>query len=170
VNQSELVVSSEMLDRLVDGLVTSTTTAMGEFAGTDVVTAGTTQTPSLAPAGAVRASIDLSGELLQRLTMTFSPAMASTLASRALRETMIEPDSELVGDCLGEIANVVAGQAKTLFVDTPLHFSLSPPKIERGWSSVVDVASRPHVSIAFACDLGEFWVTVFIKSKTIKQS
>lgn len=66
------------------------------------------------------------GELMLEL----AEPSAEKLAARYLPpETPLAAD--LVDDTVGEFANVVAGQAKTMLKGTPFHFSLSTPAVTR---------------------------------------
>ncbi len=66
------------------------------------------------------------GELLLEL----AEPSAEKLAARYLPpDTLLAAD--LVDDTVGEFANVVAGQAKTMLKGTPFHFSLSTPSVTR---------------------------------------
>lgn len=57
--------------------------------------------------------------------LDFPHATASALARRVVRGT--ELDDGLIRDCAAELLNVTAGQAKTLLVGTPLHFTFTTP-------------------------------------------
>ena len=64
----------------------------------------------------------------------------------------------MVRDCMGEVANVVAGQAKALLVGTPSHFTLSTPS-----RPAAGAAGRDGTGgwvIRFDSDAGEFTVHV----------
>src|SRR4051812_12669340 len=62
-----------------------------------------------------------------RLVLSFPGRTAATLARRILAEAAVDADAMMVQDCMGEVANVVAGQAKALLVGSPSHFTLSTP-------------------------------------------
>ena len=75
-----------------------------------------------------------------------------------------ELDENLIRDCMGEIANVVTGQAKAMLAETPYGFAFSLPPI------VVDSKEfRPPspcldcLIVAFLCDQGEFAMQLFLK-------
>jgi CheY-specific phosphatase CheX len=64
------------------------------------------------------------------LSIAASADVAFRLAQRYLpTESKITDD--LVDDCLGELANVIAGQGKTALKGTPYHFMLSTPVVAR---------------------------------------
>src|SRR5262245_51784995 len=112
-------ISPEVFQQIVDAFVTATTTAVGEWVDTDVlVRSATLSSPAPTP-GTILARIDLDGERLRQLTMSFPPSTAVALARLALRDAAVDPDLDLVRDCTGEIANIVAGQAKALLAGTP---------------------------------------------------
>jgi CheY-specific phosphatase CheX len=67
-----------------------------------------------------------------RLTLSIPEATAKELARRILTETTDQVSDDLIRDCAGEVANVVAGQAKALLVGRPCHFTLSTPMVRAG--------------------------------------
>ena len=56
-------------------------------------------------------------------------------SARKLAARYLPPDTQLaadlIDDTVGEFANVIAGQAKTVLKGTPFHFSLSTPTVTR---------------------------------------
>lgn len=93
-----------------------------------------------------------------RLVLCFSVATATALARRVLADVADEPADDMVRDCLGEIANVVAGQAKALLVGSPAHFTLSTPTVwERGAVKLAGACAE----ILFASDAGAFAVRLY---------
>ncbi|VTR95770.1 : CheX [Gemmata massiliana] len=78
---------------------------------------------------------------------------ATALAKLVLAGVVPEPDTGMVRDCLGEIVNVVAGQAKTLLFGTPIHFVLGTPTVVTGAPML---APPERVLVTFASEFGEF--------------
>lgn len=78
--------------------------------------------------------------------------VARELALRVLGDACPDPDAGVVRDCLGEVVNVIAGQAKTLLHGTPFHFTLGTPTVTDGAPELAAGSLR----LAFAGDLGEF--------------
>jgi CheY-specific phosphatase CheX len=87
-----------------------------------------------------------------QVVLSFPPGTAAALARRVLAGVVGEPDGAMVRDCMGEVANVAAGQAKVLLVGTPSHFTLSPPTAAAGGPA--DAAG--WWVIGFDSDVGEF--------------
>src|SRR5262245_12309497 len=88
-----------------------------------------------------------------RLTLGFPERTAADLARRILANTDIPVSPAMVRDCMGEVANVVAGQAKSQLVGGESHFTLSTPIVETGQKA------QPTGSgwiIQFDSNVGEF--------------
>lgn len=67
------------------------------------------------------------------VALHFSATGANELARRVLAAAGLgDGDDATLNDCLGEVANVVAGQAKTLLHGTPYHFTLATPSVVSG--------------------------------------
>ena len=64
---------------------------------------------------------------------------------------------------MGELANVIAGQAKTLLAETPYQLLLGTPTILSGQD--LEVGSRPDAGglvVVFGTDLGDFALQVCV--------
>ena len=95
------------------------------------------------------------------LTLNLPEPTAKELARRVLKETTDQVSAEMIRDCVGEVANVVAGQAKALLVGRPEHFTLSTPTV---WASGPTDASGGWL-IRFDSDAGPFAVHLFSPSR-----
>lgn len=93
-----------------------------------------------------------------RLILSFPEVTAVALARQVLKE---EVDSGMVCDCIGEVANVVAGQAKTLLLGTPSHFTLATPMSVRAGDAGVSAGWQV---LQFESELGAFTVYVDLPS------
>ncbi len=78
----------------------------------------------------VSATIRLLRRLPGTLTLLLTEESASRLAARYLPQGTALTDA-IIDDVVGEIANVFAGQAKTILKGTPYHFTLSTPTVTR---------------------------------------
>jgi chemotaxis protein CheX len=87
------------------------------------------------------------------LALDFPPATAAAVAGRVLAGAGVPADEAAVHDCLGEVANVTAGLAKTLSAGTPHHFALTPPELAAGGEQLL---ARDWLVAAFDTDAGEF--------------
>lgn len=86
------------------------------------------------------------------LFLSMSESAAAALAGRILAAADIhEPDTTMIRDCIGEVANIVAGQAKTNLYGTPWHFSFSAP-----WPEVPKTLTfKNALRLQFKCDVGD---------------
>lgn len=88
-----------------------------------------------------------------RLILSFSEQTAVVLAQRVLANAEVPVSSDIVRDCIGEVANVIAGQAKSQLVGSDSHFTLSTPIVQNG--DQVRPTHRRWI-IQFDSDVGEF--------------
>jgi chemotaxis protein CheX len=93
-----------------------------------------------------------------QLVLSLPQQTATALAQRILAEVADGIADDLVRDCMGEVANVVAGQAKALLVGSPAHFTLSTPVVRTG--DLADLATERWV-IPFDSDAGAFSVHLY---------
>jgi CheY-specific phosphatase CheX len=84
-------------------------------------------------------------------TMTLVlPTSTARRLSEAYLPAGTELTDEIINDVAGELANVIAGQAKTILKGTPYHFALSIPDVSRR----VGCGPLPGVAISFAVATG----------------
>lgn len=87
------------------------------------------------------------------LVLSLPLATAASLARRVLGEVADEPDETMVRDCAGELANVIAGQAKAMLFGTPHHFTFSTPAVSLGDPGLPPAGQWVAT---FASEAGEF--------------
>jgi CheY-specific phosphatase CheX len=85
--------------------------------------------------------------------IAFPAQVAKELARRVFASSGAELDDAMVPDCVGEVANVIAGQAKTLLVGTAQHFVFSTPEV---MPPVFPNAAAERTVIRFISEIGEF--------------
>ena len=136
--------------------------ALREFAGTEVnVRAVHRQTPPQT-CDELTAVIRLTGAAEGILALGCARPTAAALAGRILFGVTQEPDEPLVCDCLGELANVVAGQAKALLAGMPCHFTYSTPSVVPGGDSSVRLSPESAcLVIAFESDVGDVLLRLY---------
>jgi chemotaxis protein CheX len=118
---------------LVEAFAAGVPFALREMAGVEAVVRDTAPAGdgdgSIAVCAAVRLTTAGGG---WDLTMSFPEATAVALARRVLAGAVADVGAGMVRDCMGEVANVVAGQAKALLVGSPSHFTLGTPTVGTG--------------------------------------
>lgn len=101
------------------------------------------------------ATIELMREPPGRFSLVVSASTAARLAARYLPAGNAI-SAEMVDDVVGEFANVIAGQAKTMLKGTPYHFKLSTPAVLR----IAPLMPKPATAIHISTDLGflQLWI------------
>lgn len=108
----------------------------------------------------VSAVIGMSGDAVGCVVLSLPMETACNLASKfaGVPLTQAHPD---FGDALGELANMVAGQAKAKFEG--LNVSISLPSVIVGDNHVVSQSrAKPRLALPCQCDLGGFTVEVVL--------
>jgi chemotaxis protein CheX len=110
--------------------------------------------------------ICLEGATKGQVALSFSRATATRMVAQLLSMDEVEVDDDILGDGVGELANIVAGMAKGRFSDNIDHFTLSLPSV---------VVSEDHRLSLFTADgvihrrvvtnLGDFSLRVWFPSE-----
>jgi CheY-specific phosphatase CheX len=78
---------------------------------------------------------------------------AAVLATRVFAEIEDPGSANLAADCVGELANLIAGHAKALLRGTPAHFALGTPVLQAP-------PGIPFATALLKCELGELMLGV----------
>lgn len=146
----------EHAEELKDAFTTAVTVALAEMAGVDSVLLGSSIGTDAVESGGVSATLHLIAAQSGFLRLSMPDATATALAGRILAGTVPNPDRAMILDCIGEVANIIAGQAKTLCYGTPLHFSFSPP----AQGDFVPLPMAEALELKFGSDVGELALVV----------
>ena len=155
-------ISAEIQEKLLSPFIAATGAALGEMASTEVVVRAVSRGPGRHPAGNLCAELRFASGIEGSLALIFPEGTAVALAKRMLAGVSTEVDAQLIRDCMGEIGNVMAGQAKALLAATPYHFTFSLPRV----TDVEDFQLPPLPNclvVFFNCDFGEFALELFLK-------
>jgi CheY-specific phosphatase CheX len=156
-------VSAEVRDQLLEPFATATRTALGEMASADVAVRSMSQNPGDHRPGDIAIVVRLASATLAFLVLSFPQRTAAALAGRMLAGVSAVVDEPLVRECVGEIGNVVAGQAKALLAGTPYQFVFSLPEVIIGVSDDQPAPGLDCLVIDFMGDPGEFALRLFVK-------
>lgn len=129
-----------------------------EMAGLEAVPRGVVTSTAEKPTG-VCACLQLISPGDGDFAIDFPVSLARELTRRIFADSGAKADDSLLADCIGEVANVIAGQAKTLTVGTPQHFLFSTP--------ILVPEALPHSQalrsiVTFASEIGEF--TLYLRA------
>jgi CheY-specific phosphatase CheX len=111
-----------------EAFTSSIITAIQELMQLDVQPVHPPESFATAPGGCLVATMRLARPRPGTMSLTLPAHVARRLAEAYLPQGT-EMTEEIIGDVAGELANVIAGQAKTILKDTPYHFKLSLPDV-----------------------------------------
>lgn len=106
--------------------------------------------------------IDLIGATAGRFALSFPRATATRMVAQLLSLDEVDVDDEILGDGVGELANIVAGAAKSRFPDDSSRFKLSLPSVvlsERHAPPLRDASGVLYRRVT--TDFGEFSLRVW---------
>lgn len=150
-------VVTELRDQLVDPFVTATRLTVQTMVGVETTVKAVYQKTNYLIFGDISAVIGLMGPAEGSMVLSFPERTAMALAERILAGVVEQLDQDLVRDCMGELANVIGGQAKGILENTAYHFSLSTPTVVAGMGHEIrHQPGMPCLVIAFASELGHF--------------
>jgi len=151
----------EVREQLLEPFIAAARLTLSELAQTDLAVRSVYRTTLARTLADISAVLGLTAEGGGVLVLSFPAPSAAALAGRILAEATQAPDDDLVRDCMGEVANVIAGQAKTLLAETPYQLVLGTPKVLSGPGH--EVVSRPDAEglvVVFGSDVGDFALQV----------
>jgi chemotaxis protein CheX len=152
------------VDKLLEPCIAAATMAVHEWGGAEMVVREVSQTPLPPGFSDLSAAVTFLSGVEGALAFCCPEATASALARKILTEVTQVVDDALMRDCLGEMANLLAGQLKGLLHGTPYHFTFSTPTVmvgaaqesltQHGWSCL---------TIVFDSDQGAFALQMYLK-------
>jgi chemotaxis protein CheX len=114
------------------------------------------------PSSDISGVIGLSGDAQGSIALSFPKLMGLKVVSKMLgaEVKIVGPD---LSDGIGELTNIIAGNAKQHFKD--LNLSISLPNVVLGKDHVlVGQKGVPTLIVPFSCTLGEFSMEVALKT------
>jgi chemotaxis protein CheX len=157
-------VLTEIRTKLLEPFTYATYVTLREMAGTAVAVESIYRKTDYRMFGDVSAVIGLLARTEGFMVLSLPDATAAGLVRRILAGITDDPDADMVRDGVGEIANVIAGQAKGLLAGTPYQFDLSTPTVVSGAGHEIrHKPGTPCLVIAFTSDLGDFAMQLCLK-------
>ena len=140
---------------VVEAFTAAAITALQELTRLEAYSDSSPQATALASENVVVATLRLLRNVPGKLTVALTETTASQLAAIYLPQGTALSD-EMIDDVVGEFANVIAGQAKTILNGTPYHFTLSTPVVAREASSILlSVNAQRSLITAMNFELGQ---------------
>ena len=111
----------------------------------------------------ISAIIGITGDTSGSIILSFPAELACRIASNMLMEEIATMDRS-VEDAIGEIGNIVVGDARRLLIQDGFSLSISVPTVVIGKGHKISRSGDiPCIAIPFKTDFGEFEVNVGLK-------
>ncbi len=111
----------------------------------------------------ISAIIGITGDTSGSIILSFPTELACRIASNMLMEEIATMDRS-VEDAIGEIGNIVVGDARRLLIQDGFSLSISVPTVVIGKGHRISRSGDiPCIAIPFKTDFGEFEVNVGLK-------
>jgi CheY-specific phosphatase CheX len=148
----------------LEPFVAAVETTLRESAGVEVVAGSAARATGIDRFDDVSILLRLDADKPGWLVLRIPPATAAELAGRVLGPVEDKPDTALIRDCVAELLNVIAGQAKALTYGTPRHFTLATPTVA---TAAPSGDSDEQWVIPFDSDVGAFDLLVCLPLATV---
>lgn len=151
------VVFDDVQKNLLEPFVTATYITMRELANTEVALCSTYKKTNYKTFGDIAAVIGFMAPCEGTMVISFPDVTAAAIVGRVLAGVTDNPDTDMIRDGVGEIANVIAGQAKGILCGTAYHFNFTTPTIVGGQGHEIrHKPGTPCLVLAFESDVGAF--------------
>jgi chemotaxis protein CheX len=150
-------VLQEIAGKLLGPFTTATGMTLREMAQLDATVRSVYRKTNYKMFGDISAVIGLIAATEGAMVLSFPDATAVAIVKRVLGGIEDQPDTDIIRDCIGELANVIAGQAKGILANTSYEFGMSTPTVVAGAGHEIrHKPGMPCLVIAFGSELGDF--------------
>jgi chemotaxis protein CheX len=150
-------VIEEIKNNLLRPFTLAATVTFQEMTQTEITVQSIYQKSNHTMFGDVSALISLKMKTEGAMVLSFPEPSAVALTQRILAGVTDKPTGDMARDCIGEIANIIVGQAKGILSAGPYNFSMSTPAIVSG--TMHGIWYRPNMPclvVVFKSEFGEF--------------
>ncbi|GAB6177994.1 chemotaxis protein CheX [Desulfobaculum senezii] len=113
--------------------------------------------------GDVTGVISMSGERNGTISVTFTEKSILTIVSNMLGEPITEMGQD-IRDAVGEITNMISGQARKGLAEVGMTFEGGIPTVIMGTNhTITHISKEPILAIPFSTDQGDFTVEVSLE-------
>jgi CheY-specific phosphatase CheX len=158
----EIDIHLRLQEQLVEPLTAAICAALRDMAGIEAAPTDLSRSKRREPPHEVAILLRLQSDLLEGLVLSATDSSAQELARRMLPDAK-EGDNTLIRDCLGEIANITAGQAKALLHGSPYHFTFSTPLTLTGNEKELIPQAGECLAIELQSEIGPFALQLWMR-------
>lgn len=150
-------VLEEIRKQLLGPFTSAIKVTIKEMAGIEPVVRAVYQKTHHKMFGDISAVIGLMASVDGAMVLSFPGSSALAYTQLILQDVVDSPSNDVVRDCVGEIANVIAGQARGILSNTTYQFAMSTPTIVSGAGHEIrHKPGLPCLVAVFTSDVGEF--------------
>lgn len=161
-------VERDVQETLLEPFISAARFVVAEMANTEVLVREPSQGVLENPFEEISAVVGLTSAAVESLVLSFPVRTAAALAGRMLAEESHDVGPSMIRDCMGELANIVAGQAKALLAHSPYRFTFSVPTVAVGARpELISGDGSDRLIAVFGSDLGEFVLQLFLRLKQL---
>lgn len=115
--------------------------------------------------GDVSGVIGITGESNGTMVLTFDEVGILKVVSNMFGEPMTELNAE-VADAVGELTNMISGQARKELEEKGRHFDAAIPSVVTGKGHrITHITQGPKIAIPFKLDEGSFTIEICLSSR-----
>jgi chemotaxis protein CheX len=155
-------VDPEIRHDLVEPFIAATSAALSEMAGAEPIVVAVRQQSFPDPLNDITAVVEITATTTGYLVLSFPQPTAAALTAQILAGATRELDENLIRDCAGEMANVIAGQAKAMLAGGRYQFTFSIPKVLASASDFRPPQRLDCLIISFRSEQGEFTLQLLL--------
>jgi chemotaxis protein CheX len=149
-----------VLHELLEPFIAATTGALAEMAGAEIGVRAIRQELTPADTDGLTAVVELESATAKALVLAIPRHSAAILAERVLAGAANDIEELLVGDVVGEVANVIAGQAKAMLAGSAHQLTFRIPKVLSSAGGFRPPPGLRWFVVAFDSEWGEFAMAV----------
>lgn len=148
-----------MKEEYVNAFLTPAVHVWEKELGVKLTLAGAEQAASQYTTNELTALIGISGQLEGNVLYGFSQDSAKTIAGKMIGQEIQEMD-EMSLSAIGEIANMITGNAATLLANMGAVCEITPPVIIEPRGSRFTTFGGPQILVKFSSDLGPLHIRI----------
>ncbi|MEJ6952212.1 chemotaxis protein CheX [Natronospora cellulosivora (SeqCode)] len=103
---------------------------------------------------------DLTGSVIYSFSKDFALSIANMMAGMEFDEL-----NEFVGSAVGELANIISGNAMTKLSEYNYHCDIVPPEVFLGLGKSMIITNSNIITIPIKTDIGNFDINVSVKTR-----
>ena len=149
--------------KLVNPFISATVKVLETMAGTKASPGKPFVKKDKIARGDVTGVIGITGEANGTISVTFDEGSILGVVSKMFGEPLKELNAE-VSDAVGELTNMISGQARRKLEEDGRHFEAAIPSVITGKDHEVNhITSGPIVAVPFSTDGGRFTVEICLE-------